>query len=92
MLKSEGKISEDTKTFKLEKYYVVFYDDNWFIGLAIEYDATKNSRRMKFLRENDFGFHWSKQEDFQFVETKFILSGPIELQGNHLFHIRTEEN
>lgn len=87
MLKIDASISEDTKTFELEKYYGVFYDDNWYIGRVIEYDRTKNSCRMKFLRENDLGFYWPKPEDFQFVDTKFILSGPIELQGNHPFHI-----
>jgi len=61
----------------LEKYYTVFYDDNYYIGRIV--DLCDNQVKIKFFKSELNSFIWPRDEDVAFVEKKYIFYGPIEL-------------
>lgn len=83
-------VQNNIASVELEKYYSVYYDDNWYIGRITAYENASDMCKIKFLHETDYGFKWPTSEDLQMVNRKFILSGPIELSGNLPFHINYE--
>lgn len=70
----------------LEKYYAVFYDDNYYIGRVVE--QCKNQVKIKFFKSELDCFIWPRDEDVTFVETKYIFHGPIELIGTGPFILK----
>ncbi|GBN42624.1 hypothetical protein AVEN_91885-1 [Araneus ventricosus] len=90
----ESKVNGFSKisvtVIELEKYFSVYYDDNWYIGRVAEYDANSEMCKIKFLQETDLGFKWPSVDDVQMVQKKFLLAGPIELSGNLPFYIKYE--
>lgn len=69
----------------LEKYYAVFYDDNYYIGRVI--DNCDNKIKIKFLKSELNSFIWPR-DDVAFVEKKYIFYGPIELVGTGPFMLK----
>jgi len=70
----------------LEKYYVVFHDDNYYIGRIV--DLCDNQVKIKFLKSELNSFIWPHDEDVAFVEKKYIFYGPIELVGTGSFVLK----
>lgn len=75
---------------KLEHYYAVFYEENWFLGRII---SLEDKIVMKFLKQELDKFIWpdKKNEDIQKVNGKYIFYGPIELTGNDPFFLRRSD-
>lgn len=73
-------------------YYSVFYDEDWYIGRAIE--EIENKWNIKFLNKNLSEYEWPRKDDIQIVEKCFIYFGPVKLIGSHPFTISKycEEN
>lgn len=82
-LENKSKILE----ILIEKYYAVFYDNNYYIGRVIEH-CNKDNVKMKFLKSELNSFVWPRDEDVAIVRIKFIFYGPIELIGNGLFTLK----
>ncbi|GBN78418.1 hypothetical protein AVEN_57596-1 [Araneus ventricosus] len=85
--KVNGFLKSSVICTELEKYFSVYYDDNWYIGRITEYDANSEMSKIKFLQETDLGFKWPSVDDVQMVQKKFHLS---ELSGNLPFYIKYE--
>lgn len=75
---------------KLEHYYAVFYEENWFLGRII---SLEDKIVMKFLKQELDKFIWpdKKNEDIQKVDGKYIFYGPIDLTGNDPFFLRRSD-
>lgn len=73
-------------SIKLENYYVVYYDNTWYIGRILSKEPHDNYK-IKFLHENLEKFDWPKHNDIQIVNSKFIIHGPITLKGFGPFEI-----
>lgn len=91
---SDGKLVEkhtesyvDTEKIcvEIEKYYAVFYEEDWFLGRIIE---NQNGVKIKFLKKDLDQYIWPKNEDMQVVQEKFIFYGPINLLGNSPFFLK----
>lgn len=89
----EGFLENDPKVCNtsvhevlLEKYYAVFYDDNYYIGRVVDY--CDNQIKIKFLKSELNSFIWPRVEDVAFVEKKYIFYGPIELVGTGPFVLK----
>lgn len=74
--------------FILEKYYAVYYEDQFYIGRVLTINGDKCT--MKFLKKNVNSYIWPKKDDICDVEISFIYFGPITLLGNHPFKINTD--
>lgn len=70
----------------LERYYVVYYDDDWYLGRSIS--LKQNNTQFKFLKRNLEQFIWPKKDDIDEVLNEFVLYGPIALIGNGPFEIK----
>ncbi|KAK4886217.1 hypothetical protein RN001_002488 [Aquatica leii] len=70
-----------------EAYYAIFYDAKWYIGRVLALSENQ-SCTIKFLQEDLDTFVWSKNDDIQEVENKYIYHGPIQLLGNNPFSIK----
>lgn len=81
------KSSEKLK-IECEKYYCVYYDTGWYIGRVLHVE--QYTCKMKFLCANLDEFRWPKKDDVQEVDKKFIMYGPITLNGINPFTINKE--
>jgi len=81
--------SKELKELKIEckKYYCVYYDTGWHIGRVLHME--QNTCKIKFLCANLNEFKWSKKDECE-VEKKFIMYGPITLNGTNPFTINKE--
>lgn len=81
---------EENSYFKieLEKYYAVFYDEDWFIGRVLN---VEEKVKVKFLVKDLDQYVWPKREDVQYVDARFIFHGPVSLEGNCPFAIKRSE-
>lgn len=87
LLENEPKIcNTEVPEILLEKYYAVFYDDNYYIGRVV--DKCNSQIKMKFLKSELDSFIWPRDEDVTFVETQYIFYGPIELVGTGPFVLK----
>lgn len=90
----EEEISEETEKQSIvpdiEKYYAVFYDQTFYIGRALEI-VNEEETKFKFLKYDLDQYIWPKVEDRDIVNNKFILHGPLNLQGFGPFTIKRFE-
>lgn len=61
-------------------YYSVYYDTGWCIEKVLE-KLTNLLFKIKFLSRNLEVFKWSRKDDIQEVENRYIFYGPINIQG-----------
>lgn len=66
-----------------EKYYVVYYETQWYIGRVLT--TGDNRSTIKFLEKFMNEYRWPKKDDTQEVKNKFIFYGPLALKGTHPF-------
>lgn len=71
-----------------EKYYCVYYDTGWHVGRVLHVE--QNTCKIKFLYANLDEFKWPKKDDIQEVKKKFIMCGPISLNGTNPFTLSKE--
>ncbi|CAG9765751.1 unnamed protein product [Ceutorhynchus assimilis] len=69
-----------------EKYYSVYYDDQWYLGRILNINGSECN--VKFLIKQLDAFVWPKQEDIQLVDKQFIFYGPIDLVGSSPFQLK----
>jgi len=89
-------VIDETINLIVEQYYVVIYDTNWYIGRIISVGLraepqNKNFYQIKFLKEDLNTYIWPKTADIQDVNKKFIIYGPISLQGSGPFSIKRSD-
>lgn len=60
----------------------------WYIGRVLRVE--QNTCKIKFLCANLDEFKWPKKDDIQEVDKKFIMYGPISLNGINPFTINKE--
>jgi len=82
-------LTKKPTAIELEKYDAICYDDNWYLGRAIVYDAQLCT--VKFLEESYRGYQWPILEDVQTVPLKFVMWEPITLIGNLPFTIDAKQ-
>lgn len=75
---------------KLELYYAIYYDLQWYIGRVIDF-PDEGLCKVKFLKKELQGYDWPRHEDIQVVPEKFVFYGPVNLKGNGPFHITQGE-
>ena len=77
----------------LEEYYAVYYDQNYYIGRAIEQKG--DQLKFKFLHRNRCGFEaqydWPRRPDIDSVHRRYIIYGPIKLVGNGPFCVHEND-
>lgn len=71
---------------RLEMYYGVYYDLDWYVGRVIDF-PDEGLSKVKFLKKVLNNFNWPEHEDIQTVQNKYIFFGPIKLDGNGPFTI-----
>lgn len=82
---SDKDIKKGINLFK-ERYYAVFYDEQYHIGRII--DLTSAESTVKFLRETkENEYIWPLKSDIATIENRFIFYGPLELSGNVPFSL-----
>jgi len=86
-----GGEDKNKEKFKIiiEKYYAVYYSDQWYIGRILTHNKKKS--KIKFLRFNLNFFEWPNPADIQLVENQFIFYGPVNIQGSNTFTISRHE-
>lgn len=89
IVSSKEKLSKELK-IESEKYYCVYYDTGWFIGRVLHDNIEQNTCKIKFLCANLNEFRWPKKDDVQEIDKKFIMYGPISLNGTNPFTIDKE--
>lgn len=72
-----------------DKFYSVFYDNDWYIGKIIE--TYSESVKMTFLKKSLDGFIWPKPPDVSKICKKFIIYGPICMLGQGPYNIKRHE-
>lgn len=76
-------------TLKIEKYYAVRYDINWYIGRLLS--IKKNVCEFKFHQADLDVFKWPRSVDIQDVNKKYIFYGPVNFNGIGPFSIKRFE-
>ena len=84
---------------KLELYYAVYYDVQWYIGRVIDFPDEglckvkfpKKELQKEPKKKERKGYDWPRHEDIQVVHEKFVFYGPVNLKGNGPFHITQGE-
>lgn len=71
---------------KIENYYAIRYDINWYIGrlLNIENDVCK----IQFLKSDLDTFVWPRTDEISFIKKQYIFYGPLHLNGIGPFSIK----
>lgn len=79
-----------TKFFRvnLENYYAVYYDDQYYIGRAVE--NMDHHIKFKFLSRNLDQYYWPRRDDIEIVAIEFVLL-KIDLEGNGPFKIPQQQ-
>lgn len=72
----------------LESYYAVFYDDQYYLGRAIE--LVEGKIKMKFLTKVLNKYYWPKKDDIDLVEEKFVLL-KLDLKGNCPYEVTNQQ-
>ncbi|KAF5279939.1 hypothetical protein FQR65_LT15137 [Abscondita terminalis] len=67
----ENQEEHNITDIALEKYYAVFYTENWCIGRVIEEDNGKF--KIKFLKQEFGHYKWSRHEDIDCIEKNRIF-------------------
>lgn len=71
---------------RLEMYYAVYYDLDWYVGRVIDF-PDEGLCKVKFLKKELSSFNWPAHDDIQTVPSRFVFYGPIKLEGNGPFQI-----
>lgn len=72
---------------QLEKYYAVYYEDQFYIGRILDLGA--EACKVKFLKNNLDTYVWPSKDDICQVNNEFIFYGPLNV-GNYPFRISKE--
>lgn len=74
---------------KLESYYAVYFDEDFYIGriIGVEKHEQELFYEIKYLQKNLDKFTWPKKNDIRKVKRRYIFYGPIPLKGNNPFEI-----
>ncbi|XP_071829978.1 uncharacterized protein [Apostichopus japonicus] len=78
---------------RLEEYYAVFYDNEFYIGRLLEKDGEEYL--FKFLhrvRSASKMYDWPIRSDSEKVLGKFVIDGPLTLVGSGPFSVQEIEN
>lgn len=57
---------------RLEMYYAVYYDLDWYVGRVIDF-PDEGLCKVKFLKKELSGFNWPAHDDIQTVPSRFVL-------------------
>ncbi|CAG9814589.1 unnamed protein product [Phaedon cochleariae] len=88
----ETRSSPDRVVLTEEKYYAVYYDNQFYLGRILKIFNDSNWCTVKFLQKNLEAYIWPKKDDIQDIETNFVIYGPIDLNGIGPFQLnRTTE-
>ncbi|CAH2100759.1 unnamed protein product [Euphydryas editha] len=60
---------------RLEMYYAVYYDLDWYVGRVIDF-PDEGLCKVKFLKKVLNNFKWPVHDDIQTVANKFVFYGP----------------
>lgn len=66
----------------------VYYDTGWHVGRVLR--VKQNTWKIKFLCANLDKFQWQKKDDIQEVDKRYVIYGPITLNGINSFTISKE--
>lgn len=87
VVESEDEEKSENKKVHLEveKYYAVFYEEQYFIGRIVNIEDLLVIKFLKEITENNFV--WPQKDDVDKVDPKYVFYGPIALRGNEPFSI-----
>lgn len=87
--KDPPAVSQTPGEIKIEEYYAVYYEEEFYIGRAI--GREDNLYKFKFLHRdrlcNTAEYDWPKRPDIESIHPRFIICGPLKLEGNGPFRI-----